>query len=388
MFRLSSIAAIGFLAVIPFLAQARENPEAGQWFLSPLGAVMDSPNDYDIGNMAGGGIGIGYGFTDSLAAEVSYLTWDGDDGDGNTTWITGLWSLPKASKRFQPFVLLGGGRSKFDLPGEDSDTRAQFFGGFGAFGDLGERISWRGDFRAVKTDGAGAVDPFGQLGITVFLGKVSPYPLRDSDGDGVPDIDDKCPDTPPGVPVDEDGCEFPRDSDGDGVADDRDACPDTPAGVAVDSRGCPLDSDGDGVPDYRDKCPDTRAGAMVDEDGCYAHPEEPITFTVFFDTDKSDIRADQEATIRRGLEMLRKYPITDAVIEGHADWRASQAHNQPLSERRAERVRDYLVAGGIDPHRLTTVGHGELQPAADNRTPEGMQRNRRATTITVQVQAD
>ena len=385
MFRLSSIAAIGFLAVIPFLAQARENPEAGQWFLSPLGAVMDSPNDYDIGNMAGGGIGIGYGFTDSLAAEVSYLTWDGDDGDGNTTWITGLWSLPKASKRFQPFVLLGGGRSKFDLPGEDSDTRAQFFGGFGAFGDLGERISWRGDFRAVKTDGAGAVDPFGQLGITVFLGKVSPYPLRDSDGDGVPDIDDKCPDTPPGVPVDEDGCEFPRDSDGDGVADDRDACPDTPAGVAVDSRGCPLDSDGDGVPDYRDKCPDTRAGAMVDEDGCYAHPEEPITFTIFFDTDKSDIRADQESTIRRGLEMLRKYPITDAVIEGHADWRASQAYNQPLSERRAASVREYLVAGGIDPDRLTTVGFGELRPAADSGTPEGLQQNRRATTITVQV---
>ena len=388
MLRSFIVAMLGCWLAVPFSAQARENPEAGQFFLSPLGAIADSPGDYDMGSMTGGGIGVGYGFTDSLAGEVSYLAWDGDDGDGDTVWFTGLWSLPRANKSFQPMVLVGGGRTKFDPDGIESDSRTQFFGGFGAFGDLGERFSWRADFRAVKTDGSGAVDPFGQIGVTLFLGEVSPYPLRDSDGDGVPDINDKCPETPLGVPVDEDGCPFPSDSDGDGVPDDRDACPDTPAGVAVDDRGCPLDGDGDGVPDYRDKCLDTQAGAVVGDDGCYVHPDEPITFTVLFDTDRSDIRADQEETIRRGLEMLRRYPITDAVIEGHADWRASQAHNQPLSERRAAAVRDYLVAGGIDPGRLTTVGYGELRPVADNRTPDGQRQNRRATTITVQVRGD
>ncbi len=388
MFRYSFIAVAVLLGVIPLLPQARENPEAGQWFLSPLGAMADSPTDYDIGNMAGGGIGIGYGFTDNLAAEFSYLAWDGDDGDGDTAWVTGLWSLPKASRSFQPFVLLGGGRSKFDPQGRGSDTRAQFFGGFGAFGDLGERLSWRGDFRAVKTDGAGAVDPFGQIGITLFLGEVSPYPLRDSDGDGVPDVNDGCPGTPPGRPVDASGCEFPPDTDGDGVRDDRDACPDTPAGAAVDARGCPLDGDGDGVPDYGDACPDTRSGARVDEDGCYALPEEPITFTILFDTDNADIRSDQLPTIRRGLELLRQYPTATAVIEGHADARGRQTYNQALSERRAASVRDHLAAGGIDPGRLTTVGYGETRPVADNDTPEGRQQNRRVTTMTVRVLAD
>ena len=388
MFRFLPFLAVAALAASPHLVQARENPEAGQFFLSPVGAMMDSPADYDIGNMTGGGIAFGYGITDRLAGELTYLTWDGDDGDGDSVWVTGFWSLPRASKAFQPLVLLGGGRTKFDPDGMESDSRTQFFGGFGAFGDLGERFSWRADFRAVKTDGSGAVDPFGQIGLTVFLGDVSPYPLRDSDGDGVPDINDKCPDTPAGVPVDEDGCPFPPDSDGDGVPDDRDACPDTPTGVAVDNRGCPLDSDGDGMPDYRDKCPDTQAGAVVGDDGCYVHPDEPITFTILFDTDMSDIRADQEATIRRGLEMLRKYPITDAVIEGHADWRASQSHNLPLSERRAQAVLDYLVAGGIDADRLTAVGYGELRPVADNLTPHGQQQNRRATTITVQVRGE
>ena len=55
-----------------------------------------------------------------------------------------------------------------------------------------------------------------------------------------------------------------RDSDGDGVADDKDACPNTPKGVKVNERGCPIDSDKDGVADYLDVCPDTPLGAPVD----------------------------------------------------------------------------------------------------------------------------
>jgi outer membrane protein OmpA-like peptidoglycan-associated protein len=88
----------------------------------------------------------------------------------------------------------------------------------------------------------------------------------DSDGDGVLDGIDQCPDTPKGVPVDARGC--PKDSDGDGVTDDKDQCPDTPAGVKVDEKGCPIDSDGDGVSDDKDLCPNTPAGARVDKDGC------------------------------------------------------------------------------------------------------------------------
>ena len=55
-----------------------------------------------------------------------------------------------------------------------------------------------------------------------------------------------------------------RDSDGDGVPDRIDECPDTPQGVVVDPVGCPVDSDGDGVPDYIDECPDTPKGVVVD----------------------------------------------------------------------------------------------------------------------------
>jgi len=91
-------------------------------------------------------------------------------------------------------------------------------------------------------------------------------PPKDTDGDGVSDRRDKCPSTPAGAVVDEQGC--PKDADGDGVYDGIDKCPDTPKGVKVSASGCPLDSDGDGVADYLDKCPSTPRGVKVDRSGC------------------------------------------------------------------------------------------------------------------------
>ena len=122
----------------------------------------------------------------------------------------------------------------------------------------------------------------------------------DSDGDGVPDRLDQCPDTPRGVEVDAQGC--PLDSDGDGVPDYMDQCPDTPRGVQVDAKGCPLDSDGDGVPDYMDKCPGTPKGTPVDVNGCplvgvrVEGDEWHVEGAVLFDLNKDAIKPAAEAS--------------------------------------------------------------------------------------------
>ena len=97
----------------------------------------------------------------------------------------------------------------------------------------------------------------------------------DSDGDGVPDSLDKCPNTPPRTVVDTVGCTpqqtgIPLDSDGDGIPDSIDKCPNTPPRVVVDAQGCFPDEDGDGISDSRDACPGTPAGAVVDKTGCSA----------------------------------------------------------------------------------------------------------------------
>ena len=101
-------------------------------------------------------------------------------------------------------------------------------------------------------------------------------PPVDTDGDGVIDEFDLCPNTPIGTQVDATGCPIiiipPTDTDGDGVLDSNDLCPNTPAGTVVDATGCaiviPSDSDGDGVIDANDLCPNTPAGTTVDVNGC------------------------------------------------------------------------------------------------------------------------
>lgn len=88
----------------------------------------------------------------------------------------------------------------------------------------------------------------------------------DSDKDGIADINDRCPNTVAGISVDSLGCML--DFDKDGVADNLDQCPNTPSGVPVNSTGCAMDFDKDGVADYLDKCPNTPAGVEVGSNGC------------------------------------------------------------------------------------------------------------------------
>jgi len=119
----------------------------------------------------------------------------------------------------------------------------------------------------IDSDGDGVPDGIDQCPNTPHGATVDAKGCpMDSDGDGVFDGIDKCPDTPKGATVDATGC--PMDSDGDGVPDGIDQCPNTPHGATVDAKGCPMDSDGDGVPDGIDQCPNTPAGARVDKDGC------------------------------------------------------------------------------------------------------------------------
>ena len=91
-------------------------------------------------------------------------------------------------------------------------------------------------------------------------------PIPDSDGDGVLENRDNCPDTPTGAQVDGTGC--PSDSDADGVPDGVDRCANTAPGAAVNATGCTQDSDGDNIADGLDRCPDTEAGVLVDPNGC------------------------------------------------------------------------------------------------------------------------
>ena len=201
----------------------------------------------------------------------------------------------------------------------------------------------------------------------------------DADGDGVADADDKCPNTPAGVKVDATGC--PLDSDGDGVADYLDKCPDTPSGVKVDANGCPVDTDGDGVPDYQDKCPD-RTGPASNQ-GCPEIKAEDkkilneATKYINFAFNKATLTTSSYPKLDQMVRILNDYPDYSLSIAGHTDSKGADDYNLRLSYERAAAARKYMLDKGIPADRIEARGYGETKPIASNATAAGQAKNRR-----------
>src|SRR3546814_20756699 len=99
---------------------------------------------------------------------------------------------------------------------------------------------------------------------------------------------------------------------------------------------------------------------------------------VFFDYDSYDVRADQRATVEALAAWLDTNPSVTLTIEGHADERGTREYNLALGDRRANAVRDYLVALGTNPARLTPVSYGAERPAVlgSNDSPRAQNRRR------------
>lgn len=98
---------------------------------------------------------------------------------------------------------------------------------------------------------------------------------------------------------------------------------------------------------------------------------------VYFDTNKSSVKGTSAETLDRLAEILKEYPKTNILVEGHTDSAGTDEYNWDLSRRRAESVTNYLVNKGIDKSRFTTKWYGESQPKASNETAEGKAQNRR-----------
>lgn len=102
-----------------------------------------------------------------------------------------------------------------------------------------------------------------------------------------------------------------------------------------------------------------------------------IQADALFDFDKSVLRPDGRKSIDDALAKLSGVDLELVIATGHTDSRGTDAYNQKLSERRAAAVKDYLVSKGIPAAKVTTIGKGESQPVATNKTDEGRQKNRR-----------
>jgi len=102
-----------------------------------------------------------------------------------------------------------------------------------------------------------------------------------------------------------------------------------------------------------------------------------IQADALFDFDKSVLRPDGKKSIDDALAKISGVDLEMVIATGHTDSIGSDQYNQRLSERRAQAVKDYLVSKGIPASKVTTIGKGESQPVATNKTKEGRQKNRR-----------
>jgi len=165
-----------------------------------------------------------------------------------------------------------------------------------------------------------------------------------------------------------------KDSDGDGVADKLDKCPNTEAGIKVDGSGCPLDVDADGIPDSKDACPTVKGTAALN--GCPEFKAGPA-IAIQFEFNSSVLKTTAYSTLDKLSADLKANSSAMVQLDGHASAEGTEEYNMSLSRDRANSVKTYLVNSGIAASRIAVTAYGESRPVASNATEAGRMENRR-----------
>lgn len=338
------VAMIGGGLVLSAAAQAGQSPSL---YLAPFVGYQTFDNELSLEDDMAVGLALGRQLDNNWAVELAYSQTETEidgvlksDVDNDYWHFDALYQFPGESK-WTPYLVFGVGETIYKYDNEKNDE-TQWNAGAGVQYAVTSRLSLRADVRGLMVAEEVSEGAVANLGVVLALGNVNSKPA-------VKPV--------PQAPVE--------------VA---------PVAEVVPEPVVEKDTDGDGVFDSKDKCPDTSKGAKVDADGCYLALEEDREFTlnVRFQTAKAVIQQDSKGQIAELAAFLTQYPQTSTVVEGHTDSDGSAEYNKTLSQKRAEAVRqslidDYKVAA----ERVTAVGYGEEKPIADNATAEGKAQNRR-----------
>ena len=408
LFRLTCLVLAVFLAPTVY-GQNRD------WTMTLAAVYTDDDGARNLDDsVAGAQLSIGGAITENTSVEalLGYSDIDGFPGQQHLELGANLLVFIDRESTFAPYLLAGVGylRTSTDNAGEESRPTLNL--GVGVKWALGDSaVAIRGEYRArlAWENDNEFVDQIASIGLQFSFGAGTKAKSGfDSDQDGVIDHWDRCPETRPGVLVDESGCAF--DSDGDGVPDSADECPNTAAGVPVDAVGCPRDGDRDGVADNQDKCRNTTFGAEVDSNGCERDDDADGVFNrldrcpnspagvrvdiygceikdvialpgVNFETNSDRLLLGAAQVLSDAAATLKMHADLRVEVAGHTDSVGNAAANESLSVRRAITVRDFLIAAGVNAANVTAKGYGESRPVADNASLNGRTANRRVELI-------
>jgi outer membrane protein OmpA-like peptidoglycan-associated protein len=266
--------------LLPLLGSTVEAQQQRRYLLE-LGAGLHQQSYDDstgvksaLGGLGRVGLWLPYNFSVELegvfvGSEATDVTVD-TTASISTRMITGsvLYNIP-ITRNAWAHLKVGGGTTDYGdslSRGLVSGSSGTILAGAGLRMGITSELFARGDLMVSRNKSRAdySFTNFGvNLGLSYMLGS---KPIPDSDGDGILENKDRCPDTPAGAQVDGTGC--PSDSDADGVPDGVDRCANTAPGAEVDATGCTQDSDSDNIPDGLDRCPDTESGVLVDPNGC------------------------------------------------------------------------------------------------------------------------
>lgn len=336
------------ICTVFLLGSSISQADPGQFYVAPGLQWLNFADDTGLGEDAGWSAGVGYQFTERLSVELSTFDLDpdlptGGDIDLDHYRVDGLYDVGQSLGSWQPFVVGGLGNTKFD---GDNDSLLNVGAGFKV--NLTERLQWRTAMRRYQYLGRDHEDvDYGFDSALVFYfggGNQSRTTARTP--------------TPARTPVAAPSEAAPVDSDGDGVPDSRDACPDTPRNYAVDGRGCPI---------------------PVEE-------VARVELMVNFDFDRSEVKPEYLDEIQEVTDFMEQYPDVVVELEGHTDSVGTEQYNEGLSQRRANAVRQVMLDRfGISAGRVTARGFGEGQPVASNDTAAGRAQNRRVVTVIIKT---
>lgn len=377
---------VSMFLLVPVAASADSGVEAGlsvggHLFSSnsELGGAdeMDQPvaeSSFAVGARLGLTLGPRFG----LEAEAVFIPTKSDlSGDGATViGFRGQAKVNLLTGKFRPFLVLGYGGQAISTSAKEleSDLDPAIHWGAGFALALTSSIDLRLDFRHLivpdRTEAGATSDFEGAAGVAFRFGGSSSDKAKGPTGTGK--RVEVAENQPPLKPT-------ATDSDGDGIDDAQDQCPNQAEDrdAFQDDDGCTdLDNDGDGIVDSADQCPDepeTKNG-FQDDDGCADQTSTDLVgFTFPRNSDKFDPAS--AALLERAYQVLDRNRRLTVEIAGHTS--EGEAKPLELSIARAEAVKEYLVRRGIAEDRLRTVGYGSDRPNATNSTREGRDKNRR-----------
>jgi len=324
----------------------------GQWYVAPGAQWMDFDDVTGLDDSWGFFAGVGFQFSERWAAEFSSFEMDADvNGGGEIDLdhykIDLLYDLDTASNGLRPFLVAGMGNTNFN---GDNDTLLDF--GAGLKYNLNPNWQWRTTLRSFAYFGRDMENSdFGlETSLVYFFGNNGSRTSTSRPAPATPAPQaqqESAPSTPAA-----------RDSDGDGVQDADDRCPDTPRNYAVDAQGCPI---------------------PVEE-------VARVELMVNFDFDRDEVKSEYFDEIEEVADFMAQYDDVVIELEGHTDSRGTEAYNEDLSLRRARAVRQVLIERfDVQGSRITARGYGESQPVASNDSDAGRAQNRRVMTLIVKT---